>query len=158
MTLCFQVLLLAAAIAEVNMGQFGTHIPTMAISSVIGSGPEHLQIIPSLVQIAAQACRQRKGILREREHLRQCYQGLYLHCKEVLQMHGLLPPEKKISVPSAGSATGGLETLVGPLLSGMVQTVRPEDQLDIGDGPSSRRASFNAGELPDLVKKCFKLC
>lgn len=158
------------------MGQFGGG-PVVEGTSGDNSGLSSSQITPSLIKIAAQACRQRKGILREREHLRQCYQvkkwrlvfsdsnqinfanihslcfqGLYLHCRAVLQIHGLIQPDKK-ALPQqqhhhhqgTGGSGAGLESL-GPLLSGMVQTVRPEDQLGLVEGgPSSRKNSFNAG-------------
>ena len=77
------VLLLAAAFAEVEIGS--------------GSSDDaNCDIVPDLVSLAGVMCKQRKGVLKEKEYLRQAYQGVATYCKEVLIKHGVVQPD---SVP-----------------------------------------------------------
>lgn len=81
-------LILAAALAEIKVG---LECPTL---------------IPDLTFIAAQVSKQRKGVLKDKEHLRQAYMGVALYCRDLLIKHGLLPPEpkkeeKRVSSPLA---------------------------------------------------------
>ena len=67
-------LLIAAAMAEMEVG----HMP---------------DLIPDMVNLSAQMCQQRKGILREKEHLKQAVQGVIKHARSILIKRGKLPPE-----------------------------------------------------------------
>ena len=112
-----QALLLAASIAEIDIGQIGG----------TSESNKNRKLIPDLVFLASQACKQRKGILKEREHLRQCYQAVLLHCGQILQQHGLVEPEKRIASPSLSALrqqgqqqhdqqpSGGLDSIVAPI-------------------------------------------
>ena len=44
-------------------------------SSKISGGQDNFNIVPDLVKMAALMCQQRKGMLRERHHLKQAYEG-----------------------------------------------------------------------------------
>ena len=79
------MLTLSAAIAEIGMG---------------GSSPdggEGAAIVPDLVSVSALLCKQRKGVLRDKELLRQAHQGVVAFCREVLVRHGVIEPEKVVA-------------------------------------------------------------
>ena len=71
----------------------------------------------------------------------------------MLQIHGLIQPDKKKKTSSSssdaaaagGGASAGLDALVAPLLSGMVQTVRPEEQLGNMGGDAAATAAAGGG-------------
>ena len=89
-------LLIAAAMAEMEVG----HMP---------------DLIPDMVNLTGQICQQRKGILREKEHLKQAVQGVIKHAKSILIKGGKLPPETPEIPPSQASKSsheiGDLSTL-----------------------------------------------
>ena len=77
----------------------------------LGQMPE---LIPDLVNLTAQVCQQRKGILREKEHFKQSIQGVIKHAKNILIKYGKLPPETQVSIPvqaKISSEIGDLNTI-----------------------------------------------
>ena len=82
------MLILSAAIAEIGMGG----------SSPDGAGEGGAAaIVPDLVAVSALLCKQRKGVLRDKELLRQAHQGVVAFCREVLVRHGVIEPEKVVA-------------------------------------------------------------
>ena len=75
------MLVLGAAIAEISMG---------------GADADSA-IVPDLVSVCALLCKQRKGVLKDKEFLRQAHQGVVAFCKEVLVRHGVIEPEKVVA-------------------------------------------------------------
>ena len=83
-------LLIAAAMAEMEVGHMS-------------------DLIPDMVNLTAQMCQQRKGILREKEHLKQAVQGVIKHARNILIKGGKLPPETPVSAAQAPEAKGSHE-------------------------------------------------
>ena len=75
--------MLSAAIAEIGMG----------------GSPDDLDaaIVPDLVAVSALLCKQRKGVLRDKELLRQAHQGVAAFCRQVLVRHGVIQPERVVA-------------------------------------------------------------
>ena len=65
----------------------------------VQEGQEFL-IIPDLVKMGALLSQQRKGVLRERQHLKQAYEGVLNHSKQILVNKGALKPEIKAMPPN----------------------------------------------------------
>ena len=82
------MLILSAAIAEIGMG---------GSSPDGGAGEGGAAIVPDLVAVSALLCKQRKGVLRDKELLRQAHQGVVAFCREVLVRHGVIEPEKVVA-------------------------------------------------------------
>lgn len=75
-------LMIASTMAEIDVGGGG---------NVDMAGNSNL--IPNMVQMAAQSCQQRKGILKEKEHFKQAVMGTVRHAKDILIKKGKIPPE-----------------------------------------------------------------
>ena len=64
-------LMIASAMAEIDVGQVDP------------------DLIPDMIQMGAQICQQRKGILKEKEHFKQALLGTVRHARDILIKKGI---------------------------------------------------------------------
>ena len=62
--------MIASAMAEIDVGQVNP------------------DLIPDMIQMGAQICQQRKGILKEKEHFKQALLGTVRHARDILIKKG----------------------------------------------------------------------
>ena len=62
--------MIASAMAEIDVGQVDP------------------DLIPDMIQMGAQICQQRKGILKEKEHFKQALLGTVRHARDILIKKG----------------------------------------------------------------------
>ena len=144
--------LIAAAMAEMEVG----HMP---------------ELIPDIVNLTVQVCQQRKGILREKEHLKHAVQGVVKHAKNILIKNGKLPPEAPKTPVQAEQRNeiGDLSTLSTQLGFEMknpasVNEVKPiietgekqREKSGIFSSDLSKLADLNIRETPSPKKKITK--
>merc|ERR1712179_756971 len=75
-------------------------------------------LIPDMIDLGAQVCQQRKGILREKEHLKLTIQGVIKHARDLLIKKGkLLPQEIHVIETGTGNSSdfGDLSTISSQL-------------------------------------------
>ena len=58
---------------------------------------DSFKIFPDLVKMAALMAQQRKGILRERHHFKNAYEGMIMHSRSILIKKGVLKPAESSS-------------------------------------------------------------
>ena len=68
-------LMIASAMAEIDVGQVDP------------------DLIPDMIQMGAQICQQRKGILKEKEHFKQALLGTVRHARDILIKKGIFYTE-----------------------------------------------------------------
>ena len=85
-------LLVAVAMAEMEIGQMPN-------------------LIPDMIDLGAQVCQQRKGILREKEHFRLTIQGVIKHARDLLIKKGKLPQEQTHVIETGTDNSSGIGKL-----------------------------------------------
>ena len=88
-------LIVAAAMAEMEIGQM----------------PD---LIPNMIDLGAQVCQQRKGILREKEHFKLIIQGVIKHARDLLIKKGKLSQQETHVIETGignNSEIGDLSTI-----------------------------------------------
>merc|ERR1712083_369563 len=93
-------LLVAAAMAEMKIGQMPN-------------------IIPDMIDLGTQVCQQRKGILREKEHFKLAIQSIVKYARDLLIKKGKLLPQETNVIETSGkensSDFGDLSTISSQL-------------------------------------------
>ena len=110
-------LLVAAAMAEMEIGQM----------------PD---LIPNMIDLGAQVCQQRKGILREKEHFKLIIQGVIKHARDLLIKKGKLSQQETHVIETGtgnNSEIGDLSTISTQLGFEIQSNLVTEEE--IGGGP-----------------------
>ena len=94
-------------------------------------------IIPDLVKMGALLSQQRKGVLRERQHLKQAYEGVLDHSKQILINKGVMKPEIKAPPASTTSDLSDIHVEVGGSLPPSEEIQEPQLTLDVKEAAAS---------------------
>ena len=79
----------------------------------IGQMPD---LIPNMINLGAQVCQHRKGILREKEHFKLILQGVIKHARDLLIKKGKLPrPQETAAAHVIETGTGNNPDTIGDL-------------------------------------------
>merc|ERR1711997_179239 len=85
-TASFILMVAAASEIDIAIGANKDEVNEQASSSIKDS----FKIFPDLVKMAALMAQQRKGILRERHHFKNAYEGMIFHSRNILIRKGVL--------------------------------------------------------------------
>ena len=104
-------ILMVAAASEIDVA-IGTNQNEENKRSFTSISQDYFNIFPDIVKMAALMAQQRKGILRERHHFKNAYEGMILHSRNILIRKGVLnASEPKTSDKSIRyQDLGGIET------------------------------------------------
>jgi len=84
---------------------------TAAMSEVDLANGDQDALVPDLVKMGALICQQRKGVLRERVHLKQAFDGVLNHAKHILVAKEVLKPDHPPQQSDRQSCTAPLDNL-----------------------------------------------
>jgi len=128
-------LLMAAAMSEIDVATQGT-----------GSCDS---LIPDMSKMAALMCEQRKGVLRERAHLKLALEGVLHHAKHILVNKGVLKREMTPAKQEPGHSSG-LDQLItaGPAITSSMHHLSNVPSADLTSNPSVQGIPANVGLDP----------
>jgi len=131
---------------------------TAAMSEVDLPVQDDESLVPDLVKMGALMCRQRKGILRERMHLKQAYEGVLNHAKHVLTNKQVLTPDLS-KTPSGGQvdfsvapSVAGLEQQPPLASNAMFQSSEMLASLNLSDPLGLNSPASNSRNSPNKKK------
>ena len=85
-TASFILMVAAASEIDVAVGTNKEEVNCLTMSN----NTDNFNIFPDLVKMAALMAQQRKGVLRERHHFKNAYEGMIMHSKKILIKKGAL--------------------------------------------------------------------
>lgn len=148
--------LLSAAMAEINVAK--------GAPAVSAEEKPQYRLIPDVVKMGALLCQQRKGIMRERYHLKLAYEGISAHARATLAKRGVqvTPPGHSHSAKVTEAAVGSRSSSVGGgaafedlAVPGIGTTVKATEQVRSGingdNKPAAASVSVEKEFLPPEI-------